>query len=180
MKLPSVTKILSPWQDFSKVPPEVLANAADRGVRVHQACSTLIQGLWFSEPPEDIYGYVESFANWVDTADPICVAAEVELVDISLGFCGHPDLICLIGPDVIVIDLKTPASPAASWRLQLAAYHHLANINGYAVNRTATLRLSKDGKPAKFDEFTATTNTDFAVFLNCLSAYRYFKGDSRD
>jgi hypothetical protein len=174
---PTVTQILRPWQDFSGIPPEVLARAAERGSMVHRACSAMIQGLWFNEALEDCYGYVESFTNWVATVNPEVIAAEIELKDHNLRFMGHPDLICKIGQDVIVIDLKTSATPAPSWRLQLAAYHHLVAINlDNPPKRAAALRLSKDGKAAMFDEYTATLATDFAVFLNCLSAFKYFRG----
>lgn len=180
MKLPSVTKILSPWSDFSRVPPDVLAKAVDRGIKVHAACRALVYGLW---PLVDVdtLAYITSFAGWLESSHFQVIASEIELADHNLGFCGHPDLIGEIAGEKIVIDLKTPATVAPTWRLQLAAYRHLATLHlNFPVNRVATLRLSRDGKQPIFDEYTSTLATDFAIFLNCLSAYRYFKGDSRD
>lgn len=177
MKTPSVTMILSPYADFSMVPPDVLANAAARGSLVHQACAAIAQDIWISELSEDCRGYVDSFSYWLDATAPEILATEIELVDPVHSYHGHPDLICKIGEDVVVIDYKTPVSVSPSWRLQLAAYLRLALVSGYRANRTAVLRLSSDGKRPIFDEFTATTARDFAVFLNALSVWRYFQGD---
>lgn len=173
---PSVTQILRPWSDFSNISPETLANAADRGSRVHTQCAAKAHGLFYIFQG-DTLPYLASYDFWLEKVKPKIIATEIELCDHSLGFMGHPDLICQIGSEVIVIDLKTPAAVSPTWRLQLAAYHHLAKLHGYRPSRIAALRLSKDGKPSLFDEFTATVNTDFAIFLNCLSAYKYFYGD---
>lgn len=172
--LPSVTRVLAPWTDFSRVPTDTLAAAADRGTRVHRACTAIVQGCW-PLTANDVLPYVSSFEQWVKNVADV-ILTETELIDPSYGFMGHPDLICrLKDGNVWLIDLKTPAAVAKSWRVQLAAYRRLAEVNGHRIDRTATLRLSKDGKHPILDETTATNASDLAVFLNCLSAFKYFK-----
>ncbi len=41
MIYPSVTEVLQPWSDFSRIPPAVLEAAASRGTAAHQACEAI-------------------------------------------------------------------------------------------------------------------------------------------
>lgn len=176
--LPSVTKVMGPFADFSKVPKAVLAHAAARGTRVHAACAAIAQGVFVLPPGDEEAPYVESFQRWFDAAVVEVVASEVELVDEDLGFCGHPDLIVRIEGDkgLSLPDIKTPATKNKLWRCQLAAYRHLAETNGYhPIDRIFSLRLKKDGGRAIVDEYDKHPN-DFQGFLAALSAYRYFNG----
>ena len=75
MKLPSVTTVLSPFSDFSKIRPEVLKRAADRGSRVHAACAIYAKGLWANCAlcPGD-GPFFDSFMKWSDmVASRICL-----------------------------------------------------------------------------------------------------------
>jgi hypothetical protein len=172
--LPTVTRILALWADFSGVAPDVLENAARRGTAVHRVCGCLAQGLWFPEPQEDCAGYVESFLTWFPVVESV-ILSEGELVDKALGYRGHPDLICRIRGDkaLALVDFKTPATKSPLWRAQLAAYKRLAEIGGYPVKRVGTLRLKKDGSRPIFDEYTDSA-TDLAGFVAALNAHRYF------
>lgn len=174
MKAPSVTQVLSPWADFSRVPQEALENAARRGTDVHRACSALAQGLWFPPVPDDCAGYLASFRLWLPTVADV-VLAEDELSDHRLGFVGHPDLIVRINGDhaLTVVDLKTPAVVNSLWRVQLAAYKHLAKANGMDVRRALSLRLRQDGGRPIVNEYTDSAQ-DMAAFVAALNAYRYF------
>lgn len=40
-----VTEILSPFSGLDKVPKDILANAARRGTKVHDACESIVKGL---------------------------------------------------------------------------------------------------------------------------------------
>lgn len=177
MKLPSVTQVLRPFVDLSKIPPDVLAAAAERGTRVHGLCAAVAQRLWIPSVPDECRGYVDSFRSWFPVVVEV-VAAEVELVDEVLGFKGHPDLIVRIEGDegLTVVDLKTPVSTHTTWKAQLAAYHHLAEHNGHTlIIRNISLRLSWEGRPPQVDEYLHQER-DFAAFLSALNAWRYFKG----
>ena len=61
--LPRVTAILSPYSDFSKVPPDTLAAAGERGTAVHKFCEAYALGFYYPLIPE-LAGYGESFKSW--------------------------------------------------------------------------------------------------------------------
>ena len=180
MNYPSVTQVLSVYQDFSMVPEHVLAMASERGTQVHAICSSLAKGLFVShrQITSDIEGYIQSFNQWFSDYVEEVVLIEQELIDESLGFIGHPDLIVKIkkAPYLTLIDLKTPKIVGKTWRAQLAAYWHLAALQKKFKNikRCGSLRLKENGGPPIFDEFTNTSHTDFAAFLSALNAWRYF------
>jgi hypothetical protein len=184
IKRPHVTQVLWSWQNFSGISPDVLEAAADRGVRVHALCAAIAKGLWLPEVPEDCQGFVSSFENWFKKAVQEVVMVEQELHDPVHRFTGTPDLICLIKGDkkhLTLVDIKTPLAESKTWRLQLSAYKWLAVRNNHLfplpIERIISLRLSKEGKAAKVLEYSKTANHDFAIFLSCLTAWRYFNGE---
>ena len=174
--LPSVTQILSPWADFSKVRPDVLERACARGSAVHEACDVYANGLWVTHNKE-IQGWVDSFTDWFDKTVLTVWATEVELIHKALGFKGHPDLIAQLKGDKnpSLIEIKTPATKSRVWRLQLAGYLWLSReIKGTKIQRVMSLRLRKSGKIAILDEYTQTQSEDMMMFINCLNAWKYF------
>ncbi|MBU1067457.1 hypothetical protein KKE60_06695 [Patescibacteria group bacterium] len=176
MKLPSVTQVLSPFADFSCVSPDVLKVAAERGTKVHQACGAFAQGLWVTELDEACFGYFSSFKRWFISVVKKVIAVEFEAVFTSMGYVGHPDLLCVFRGDDIptLVDIKTPITISPTWALQLAAYKYACLYSGYIVGKIGTLRLSKTGGNAKFDEFT-DCHRAFRAFCGALSAYKYMK-----
>ena len=173
MKLPSVTQIISPYSNFSGINPEVLANAAARGDRVHQACAAYALDFPTNGLEDEDVGYFESFREWFDASVVHVIAIEGLFEDEILGFCGHPDLLCIIdgdGHNKTVVDYKTPRLLSPAWPIQLSAYAHLTK-----AQRAFSLRLNPDGKKAIVDE-VEDIKRHFAIFLNCLSAWKYFNG----
>jgi hypothetical protein len=142
-----VTSPLSVYYPRDIVSGSVLANAADRGTRVHAACAAIAQQLWTLGIEDDARGYVESFHEWFVSSVVEAVAVEKEFKDCNLGLVGHPDLICRIRGDNVLtlVDYKTAVTSLPIWQGQLAAYCHLARINGFEIGRCASLQLKKDG-----------------------------------
>ena len=173
----SVTQALSPFSDFSRVPPAVLEAACERGATLHRAFALHASGLWLPGLAAEYQGYFDSFVNWYDLAIEETLAIEDELVCEKYGFCGHPDFIGVIRGDKApsLIDWKTGQAKLKSHRLQIAAYHHLAKEK-YMVKRVLLVHPKADGGKASVVGHTGTLAHDFAVFLNCLSAYKYFNG----
>lgn len=174
----SITQALSPFSDFSRVPPATLEAACERGSVLHRAFALHASGLWLPELAADYQGYFDSFCNWYDLAVEETLAVEEELVCEKYGFCGHPDFIGIIKGDKspCLIDWKTGQAKMKSHRLQVAAYHHLAKEK-YGVKRVLLVHPKANGGKASVVGHTGTLARDFATFLNCLSAYRYFKGE---
>ena len=173
--LPSVTQVIGVYADFSRVPADVLDAACARGTEVHRLCAAIAAGAWVPGAPEDLAGYVQSFRRWFDFVEQVHVLEE-RFTDHRFGFTGQPDLIVTMRGDSApsLVDLKTPATSQRAWRVQLAAYRHLARLAGFPVERTFSLRLKRDGGPAIVDEYRNSA-TDFAAFSAALTAYRYIK-----
>lgn len=170
MKYYSVTQVLSPFVDYSNVPPDRLDYAAARGRLIHAAAASHAQGLFEMPMPADHQGYFDSFRNWFDKYVLKVIWVEKELRDDAYKFFGHPDILAeLVSYEILVIDYKTPAQEQRTWKAQLSAYCHLAKVPASMV-----LKLDANGKAAKAIRYTKQ-NQDFAAFLSALNAYRYFK-----
>jgi len=59
-----VTTILYPFSGLQNVDPDILANAANRGTKVHKICEGIINGLGEIGIEDETWGYVESFKQW--------------------------------------------------------------------------------------------------------------------
>ena len=171
----SVTQALSPYSDFSRIRPDVLDAACERGQVLHRAFALHASGLWFPALAEEYQGYFDSFANWYDLAVKETLAVEEKMVCEKYGFMGHPDFIGVIRGDKApsLIDWKTGQAKLKSHRLQVAAYHHLAKEK-YGAKRVLLMHPKPDGGKASVVGHTGTLARDFAIFLNCLSAYTFF------
>lgn len=177
--LPSVTTILAPFSGYKDVPVQYLDAASTRGTVVHSHCAAIALGKWCPSPIPEYKGYVDSFNDWFEKYIDKVLMVEEELACPKLGYCGHPDFLFQseqLG-GVILIDIKTPISKMKTWGCQVAAYEKLINETGKypSINRIGSLRLNKDGKTAKFDEFTDSRVSYFAAFYGALIAYRFFQ-----
>ena len=173
----SVTQALSPFSDFSRVPPGVLESACLKGSQVHAIIASLLQGLWVPEIPESCQPYIDSFNLWLPVVDEV-VMVEETLTDKAHGYKGTPDAILRIKGDegYVVIDWKSPVTQSLSWEVQVSAYRKLAQLAypDLLINRVGVLQLSPEGRPAKFRDYTGPMEQRFSIFLNALSCYRFF------
>lgn len=174
--LPTVTEVIAPWVDFSRISPDTLQAAADRGTQVHDACTMHAQGMWSFVTPPAIAGYIDSFRLWFDELVEEVLLSEERLFDDVNGYCGKPDLVVKIkGGEVWLVDLKTPAVRSKSWRVQLAAYRHLLKAHNFKVDRSGSLRLDKQGRIPSMDWYEGSAAQDFAIFLSALNCFRFFQ-----
>lgn len=172
----SVTQALSPFADFSQVPPNVLEEAKLRGTLAHNLFASYALGLWIPAIPENCIGFFDSFRRWFDDTVEEVIAVEKRIIHPTYHFTGQLDLLCQIRGDsgLMLLDNKTPLALYKSWQVQCAAYKKLADLEYPNITRTGSLRLSRDGKRAKLEEYSKTVERDFALFLCCLSAYQFF------
>ena len=172
----SVTQALSPFSDFSGINPEVLQRAAERGSRVHRACAAYASGFPALGLHDEDHGYFHSFVGWFDRYVNKVLMVEKRLAS-PLGYTGMLDLACrLIDGRIVVVDYKTPALESPTWKAQIAAYCELAKLVYSNIEfEGMALVLNKEGKPAKGIVYQYQAD-DFAAFLSCLNAYRFFKG----
>jgi hypothetical protein len=173
----SVTEVLKPYSDYSHIPPGVLEAAATRGTALHAAYASYALGLWIPEFADNYRPWFDSFCRWFDIAVLETVAVEPALSCKKYGFQGHPDWIGRIKGDkcLVLADWKNPVLAQKAWRLQVAAYHHLAKEE-YGAERVLIVQPHPKGKRARVTEHTGSLATDFAVFLNGLTILNFMKG----
>jgi len=172
--LPSVTQIISPYVDKRYFKPE----HAERGTRVHAACSAYLSGAWVAPLAPGHQPYFDSFRRWADKYVDGVLLVEKRLTS-THGFCGQPDaVLTLKGSDsVVLVDWKTSQAYYRTFGLQLAAYRQLIVDNEpFVPERCLTVRTKKDGSGCLINELTGV-NHKYAVFLGLLNAHRYFNGD---
>ena len=176
----SVTQILGIInQDFGPDPDRVEA-AADRGKRVHSACTAYALGLYPSLD-SDTEGYFRSFKNWFDEmVREVILEPEMELVDSKWGFCGHPDFpwLRLKNGKNVLVDLKTPVQHRRIWDIQVGGgYWHLVRIHtGLTIIEPGCLLLDPDGGTARM-QWVKNPEECFSVFCGILKAKRFLNGD---
>jgi hypothetical protein len=173
----SVTRVLSPYTDFSAIPHDILEYASWRGTEVHRLCACYALGLPIIEIKPACAGFFLSFQEWFDRCVEKVHLVEARLTHPAYLYCGHPDLIATLrgDPGPTMIDHKTPVIESPTWKCQLAAYDELATVNGIPVIRCGSLQLQRDGGTAKFREYTRD-GRNLAVFLAALTAQRFFEG----
>lgn len=171
--LPSVTDILRPYINSQWFTDE----GRTRGDYVHAFAASYLTGLFFPAIPEEYQGYCESTKKWIDDCVIEVVLVEERLSDKRLGFCGKPDMIVRIKGDagLSLPDLKTGQSLSKTWRLQSAAYRHLAAINGYPTTRGFPIRPKPDGSGVlPITDYARDYKAGMNIFQGLLNSYRYF------
>lgn len=102
----------------------------ERGTGLHLAIEYDLRGtLDESTLHPDLVAPFEAWRRFRAAAGPLTVLqAEREMIDLTWRFKGHPDLVCLLGGRVMLLDYKCTESPdlfAAQY--QLGGYRHLWN-----------------------------------------------------
>lgn len=150
----SVTQVLSYFADTSWYTEE----SKIRGINVHAFCNELVTKYILADEATAISNqdsckyssYYQSFINWHKACQPLPLVAEERFVDSQRGFTGKPDFIGTMEgkKGVGLIDFKTSVHPQSQWHFQIAAYTHLAELSGLAIDWGASLSVRRDGKPA--------------------------------
>lgn len=176
--VPSVTEVIGfvNARAFMDIPPERLAVAQDRGNVFHALAAAHARQTFIAEVPESCAGRFVSFQEWFDHYVVKTVLVEQELVHPTLHYCGTPDWAGLLLGDRgnTLLDWKTPLAFSKAWRLQVAAYRELCNVNGIPIDRIGTLQPHPNGGRAKFRDDPERVNSDFNYFIYALNTWRFF------
>lgn len=123
-RLPRVTAVLADLglgPDLSRVAPDVLEVARERGAAVHRAVEALTYGYYDeADVHPDAAPYVAAYQKFVAESGFQPIAAEIEVTHPVWRFRGHPDVIGWLNGRRGVIDVKTGVSDGAAY--QVAAY----------------------------------------------------------
>lgn len=152
---PRVTDIIGKQNsdEMRNIPLDVLANACIRGERIHQYCTAWMNNLWVLDTEPEYSPYFEAFKLWANENVDKCFHSCKRLYDDELQFTGEFDMIVKMKDkdEFCLIDIKTSCSKSKTWPLQLAAYAHLCQINGFNFDKVFILHLKKN-KAAVFEE----------------------------
>jgi len=111
-----VTEVLGIYVDFSKIKPDVLDFATDRGSRVHALTAGYAQDVWIPEIPEYCKGYFDSFTGWFDKHVVRVIYVEERFYNNVYFYAGQPDFILEMRSEgIVLIDEKTPQTHYPTW-----------------------------------------------------------------
>jgi len=164
-----VSDIISPHSGYDTIHPDILANAANRGTRIHNYCFEQISGLTpFFLKDEDI-GYFNSFMSWFDGLPVQC---ERRLYDDELMITGEIDIIKPVKGGFKIIDLKTSSQQNPAWMAQAGGYAYLMQKNKMNVVGIEFIHLQKNGKKPFVVEFDVEQSIN--LFKSCYLVYNHF------
>jgi hypothetical protein len=184
---PSVTTILSPLNDFSKVPPDRLEWARERGQAVHAVTAMYDEGTL---DPSSVHPIIQRFLDgWVKfRADTgfVPLWTEAFVRSKKYGYAGRLDRIGYLPagerwPECHVIaDLKTGATIPISLGPQVAAYRQAA-IETFSSHPMWEPRLPLLRASISFDEdrepdFKFLEDPmDWEIFMSCRNIFHYVR-----
>ena len=163
-----VSEILAPFNDFSAIDPEVLANKCRIGTQVHEAIAAEIAGE-FPILAEDSWGYFKSFLRWLDEMNPFFEQSEQRYFSKRYTMTGQIDALVSIGTQLYptLIDFKTSAQESTTWRLQAHMYGLLLGESEIKHQpRYLFIKLDKMGGLPQVFQYKYDSN----VMAKCLNA----------
>lgn len=172
--VPSVTQLLSDFQDFSHVSPAVMEAAQLRGTNVHLLCQFVDEDcLDESQFTAEELSYLPAWRAFLRDARPNWSAIERPFYSRRHGYAGTPDRAGVlegIGGARGVFDIKTPASESPLWALQTAGYGDLVSEWEPDLIRRFTIQLRPDGtyRLREWDK-----PGDWPVFLSLVTLNRW-------
>lgn len=170
VKFPNVTGILSPLSDFSMVPPDVLARAAQFGKHVHTACELYDNGNLDREALDPALD--EYLAGWIkfQTLCPVEIILNESLVySLKYRYAGTLDRNAIYQKKLCMFDIKT-GIPTPAVGPQTAAYAKAhKEMTGEKIKRRFTVLL----RPNDFKLVEHADKNDFNIFLSCLNLHNF-------
>ena len=188
--LPSVTEIIRFLHYDTAVGADKAMRdyAADRGTRIHEACTAYDFDGEDAEVDADIVGYVQAYAAFKrDYGIADWLYYEKPIGSVELGFAGTPDRIGLIDGKMAILDFKTGSNVNKhALEAQLNGYEVLASttespykndpfLQGLRIERLVGLQLKKDGAYRIID-----VPLRERFFATCLRLHRFTKGEYDD
>jgi hypothetical protein len=171
-RLPSVTQVLAPLEDFSRVPRDVLEAARIFGQHVHEACDLYNRGEldWLSLDPA-LLPCVAAWKQFLEDTGAIVIASEMRVCHKVLGYAGTPDVILAWGNRTVVPDLKSTATVPHTVGAQTAAYAkaYQSMVGGKEPARYC-IQLGADGK---YKVHPRRDPADWSLFLSCLNIHNF-------
>jgi len=177
--VPSVTEIIAPLSDHSRVPTETLEFKRSLGKAVHKAIELYEgpEGLDMDSLDVQAVPYFEGWLKFKRESGFRAVIVEQHYGSAKLRFAGTPDVIGTREGNILdeLLDVKCVHAIDPATGVQLGGYDLLledAEDPRVRIKRRAAVQLLPDGT-YRFHPFTS--RTDRSVFLSCLNIYNWRK-----
>lgn len=127
VRIPSVSDIIAPLNNFAGIPEAVLQRKCDLGIQFHKAVELhILDDLVFDSLDPDLVKPMETFIEWWTGESKVnnLLFVEKPLVCPDFGYCGKPDIVMSQG----IYDIKLrPYNPVTD-PLQLAGYEGMVPL----------------------------------------------------
>jgi hypothetical protein len=169
--VPSVTQVLSPLEDFSRVPRHVLEAAREFGQHVHEACDLYNRGeLDWLTLDSALTPYVEGWRQFIDETGAVILASEFPVAHDQLGYAGTPDVLIQMRDKLWIPDIKSTAIVPSTVGYQTAAYSKAyQRMTGQEPSRCCVL-LTGDGR---YKLHTRKETSDWEMFISALNCFKH-------
>lgn len=169
-RVPSVTQVLAPMNDYSMVPFDILEAARIFGQHVHEAVDLFNRGTldltWLDLP---LVPFVSAWSKFLEESGAVVIASEMPVAHERLGYAGTPDLVLVRGKRrrFVVPDVKATAVIPPTVGLQTAAYakayasmHDVLEPERYCIHLRddGTYRCDKRTDPSDWPYFQSALN----------------------
>lgn len=169
--VPSVTQVLSIVHDFSMIPPDVLAAAAEFGQHVHEACDLYDRGeLDEGSLDPALAPYLRAWRDFLQESGAQVIASELRVYHETLGYAGSPDKVLWWRERVVIPDIKSTAVVPYLVGSQTAAYaKSYQSMHGGKDPQRYCIHLKPDGS---YQAYQRRDPADWSNFLSCLNVYK--------
>lgn len=126
--IPSVTQVIAPLCDYSKVPARTLNHKRDLGIAFHEAIKLYLQNdLDETSIDPQLINPMEAFQTFWRSrlATDRCLNIEAAMIHPNLKYCGKPDLVADYISTSTIYEWKLRPFNKITDPLQMAAYKEL-------------------------------------------------------
>ena len=170
--VPSVTQILGPLTDYSKIPVDKLEIARQKGVAVHKMVELHSKGDLDEEAlPEWMRPILGQWKKFVADTGFVVIFSEHQVYNPSYGYAGTFDLYGEMRDGDAIIDVKRSFFAGSVIGLQLAGYQTaiVSTLKMAGQAKRYALRLNENG-PYRLEEFA--DKKDFGDFVTALAFWK--------
>lgn len=165
--VPSVTQILAPLVDYSKVPEAQMRAAQELGSMVHKTTELYDLGVLDEDDLDPILAqYLEGWKRFREDVGFVPDTVEKQMYHPLFQYCGTSDRTGTIRGRKAVLDIKKMMSLGPVIGLQLAAYQEMHNLEGAGIEARYALGLRPDGS-YRLQEYADPT--DLPAFMSLLT-----------
>jgi hypothetical protein len=124
---------------------------------------------------EAAHGCMKAYYEWEKAHTVLPVLVETPLSSDTYGYGGTPDCLAYVNGELELLDFKTSKAIWSEYFYQLAAYRQLLIEQDYKVERARILRFGKDSEGDFEERLITKFDSEFELFLHCLSIYNLLK-----